>query len=131
MELNFIFSENGEKNKKDCEILLSQSNNIGCDYKNNLKSIMGGQDKGFHKWHQIYDVIYFLNELKFPRTWLKILLKRGQNDDDFKRNFLILLESWVKILNCYNSKQFEVCYHNELKIVKKKIGLEKSNKLNF
>lgn len=117
MDINFDFSVKGEVTKNDCELLLKNAK-IGSDYKTDFKSIIGGEDKGYHQWHQIYDVIYLLNEWKFPRLWLKILLVRGQDDAVFQRNFKILMETWLNILQGIFTKNIEKSYAIELEKIK-------------
>lgn len=129
MDINFDFSVKGEVTKNDCELLLKNSK-IGSDYKTDFKSIIGGQDKGYHQWHQIYDVIYFLNEWKFPRLWLKILLVRGQEDVVFQRNFNILFNSWLNIIKSISTKNIEKTYFNEIEKMRELL-IKKSKNNDF
>ncbi|MFK7049879.1 hypothetical protein V3Q77_08255 [Flavobacterium davisii] len=131
MGLDFNFTNSGDVTKENCLDLLQKSS-IGYDYKSDLKNIIGGTDKGFHRWNQIYDVIYFLNEWKFPRVWLKILLVRGQEDEIFRRNFNNLLSSWIQLLKMIHINAVSSVYVNEISKIKNMVDFKsKINDPNY
>jgi len=111
MNLQFEFTE--KSSKEECLYLLEKIN-AGVEYKQVLKSIIGGQDIGYHRYHQILDVMTFLDEWKFPKLWLKTLLVRGQTDEIFQRNFINLLTSWLHILNSIDTFNVNKSYEKEL-----------------
>lgn len=124
--IEIIFSQN--KSKKDVLMLMDEVN-LSSESKNKLKSIIGGNDIGFHRWHQIYDVLRFYKEFKFPNKYWNIVLIRGQDDKQFQLIFKNLFGSWLDLLLQHNLKQFERVWSEELQ-KRKKISDENSQKFN-
>lgn len=127
MKIEFNFSEPGSKTAEDCYQLLSQANNLGKNITSQLKSAIGGKDIGFHRYHQIYDVIAFMMEWKPPTLMMSAILQRGLEDKYFQRIFKANVMAWITILNTYDDHKFEENYGEQLNKLKK-LKVDKTRK---
>jgi hypothetical protein len=112
--INFNFTKKEEKTKEDV-FLLIEKNFFPSSVMRKIKTIIGGTDIGTHQWHQIYDVIKFYNEYKFPKEYFQVILQRGQDDQRFQIVFSNLIKSWLDILLQFNLNDFELNWETELK----------------
>lgn len=124
--IDILFSEKENITKNDVLVLM-QSLELSSESKNKLKSIIGGEDKGFHQWHQIYDVLRFYKEYKFPNKYWNIALIRGQTDKQFEMIFKNLFGSWLDVLLQVNLKKFETDWQIEL-LKRKKVSDKNAQK---
>lgn len=111
---NFTFSKKEDVSKEDVLNLINKSY-FCCKSKSKIKTIIGGNDIGFHQWHQIYDVIIFYNEWGFPNNFWDAFLARGQSDKQFMLVFKSVAKGWMDILLQQKLNQFNKIYEKQIK----------------
>ena len=112
--MEFINFSKKEDVKKEDVLALINSIEFSSIVLKKIKQCVGGEDIGFHRWHQIYDVLVFYKEYKFPKRLFDVLLIRGQSDKHFQLIFISITKTWYSILYQVNLGVFEKEFKKEL-----------------